>query len=162
MNHSSAVLSADHKYRYLLRRDYSGVGRDQALTCLFVMLNPSTADAEHDDPTIRRCKSFAQREAYSALEVVNLYAFRSTDPKQLWQEFDPIGPENDQYIREAIARAGLVVAAWGSHAKRMRAKAIERLMPGAFALGFTKKGSPKHPLYIKSDAPLIPLRDRSV
>ncbi len=161
MNHSSAVLSADQKYRYLLRRDYGGVGRDRALTCLFVMLNPSTADAEHDDLTIRRCKSFAQRHAYSALEVVNLYAFRSIDPKQLWQELDPIGPQNDQYIRAAVARAGLVIAAWGANAKRMRAKTIERLIPDAFALGFTKHGVPKHPLYIRSDAPLIPLRDRT-
>ena len=125
------------------------------------MLNPSTADADEDDPTIRRCKSFAQREGCSALEVVNLYAHRATDPKQLWQVLDPIGPENDRYITDAVEHAGVVIAGWGAHAKRMRAKAVERLLPGAFALGFTKQGSPKHPLYIKSDAPLIPLRDRT-
>ena len=121
------------------------------------MLNPSTADAEIDDPTIRRCKSFAQREGCSTLEVVNLYAYRATDPKQLWQVFDPIGPENDRYISEAVARADVVIAAWGAHAKRLRAKSVARHIPDAFALGFTIQGVPRHPLYLKSDAPLIHL-----
>ena len=157
MTNSSAVISTDEKYRYLLRREFGGYGR----TCVFVMLNPSTADADEDDPTIRRCNSFARRENCSALEVVNLYAYRSTDPKQLWQVFDPVGPENDRYIREAVANADVVIAAWGAHAKRMRARVVDRMIPGAFALGFTKQGSPKHPLYIKADAPLISLHDRT-
>ena len=153
MSPSSAVISADQQYRYLLRREFGGGSG----ACLFVMINPSTADAELDDPTIRRCITFAQREGCSTLEVVNLYAYRSTDPKQLWQVFDPVGPDNDCHIKVAVSRADIVIAAWGANAKRLRAKSVTRLIPDGYALGFTKDGTPKHPLYLKLDAPLLPL-----
>lgn len=109
-----AQFSPCAKYRYLLTREgLGGTG-----TCLFIMLNPSTADAMVDDATIRRCSGFAQRWGYARLEVANIYAYRSTDPRALRDLADPVGPENDQYIAEAVARADKVVCAWGAHPAR--------------------------------------------
>lgn len=124
------------------------------------MLNPSTADAELDDPTIRRCISFAKREGCTELTVVNLFAYRSTDPKQLYKVDDPIGPQNDFYIKQAIRAhdMGIVIAAWGAHPIAInRAKEILAMPEFAdvLCLGTTKKGAPRHPLYVKSDAQFI-------
>lgn len=116
------------------------------------MLNPSTADADQDDPTIRRCIRFAQAWGFHRLEVVNLYAFRATDPNQLWQVLDPVGPDNDRYIREASARASMTIVAWGTNAKRHRQREVMKLLTEPHALEMTKHRFPKHPLYIRSDA----------
>lgn len=159
----SALISADQTYRYLLSRTWD----DGPKVATFVMLNPSTADADTDDPTIRRCVSFAQREGCSTLIVVNLYAYRATQPAELWQaqdrQVDIVGPDNDRYIEAALTAAtatgGPVIAAWGAHAKPHRVYAVKRMngMRAAQALAFTKAGAPGHPLYIKGDAPLVPL-----
>lgn len=143
-----AVISKDRKYRYSLTREWDE-GFD---TCLFVMLNPSTADADLDDPTIRRCIRFAKDWGYRKLEVVNLYAFRSTDPKQLWQVFDPVGLENDHHIRTASARAAMTIVAWGTNAKKPRQREVLRMLTDPHALEVTKLNFPKHPLYIRADA----------
>ncbi|MEP0894347.1 DUF1643 domain-containing protein [Leptolyngbya boryana FACHB-1624] len=82
---------------------------------MFVGLNPSTADETHDDPTIRRCTKFAKDWGYSGLCMTNLFAYRATDPKEMIASVDSIGLENDQYLLEYAARAGIVVAAWGNH-----------------------------------------------
>ena len=108
----AATISACTKYRYSLRRTWQEGGR---VVC-FIMLNPSTADADIDDPTIRRCVGFGKSWGYDALEVVNLFAWRETEPKFLITPSDPIGPDNDGAILEASGRAELVVCAWGSHA----------------------------------------------
>jgi len=149
-----AVISADGKYRYLLERCWS-----EGPTITFVMLNPSTADADIDDPTIRRCMGFAKKLGYGGLRVVNLYAFRATNPKDLWTVGDPIGEENDDYLLQALQESKLVIAAWGINAKQDRIKEISNLMGARkfFALGLTKDGNPRHPLYVHSDASLVPL-----
>lgn len=124
------------------------------------MLNPSTADATKDDPTIRRCISFAKREGASGLVVVNLYAFRATNPSRLAEALDPVGPENWQYLEKA-GNVADVVCAWGSqglcppHVVRVINFLKEREV-GLLCLGTTMGGSPRHPLYVKSDQPLIP------
>src|SRR5580765_5070589 len=105
-----ATISPDGKYRYLLSREYED---GMFGTVLFVMLNPSTADATKDDATIRRCVGFTKRWGYSTLEVVNLFAFRATHPRDLWKADDPVGPDNDVTISDAVRRAQLIVAAWG-------------------------------------------------
>jgi hypothetical protein len=105
-----ADLSPCGTYRYLLGRR---VGDGQR-AALFVMLNPSTADASDDDPTIRRCRRFARREGCGLLEVVNLFAYRATDPVALRLAEDPVGPANDHFISKAVERAALVVVAWAS------------------------------------------------
>ena len=146
----SAVFSSCGRYRYsLTRKFFMGKG-----TVLFVMLNPSTADAETDDPTIRRCIGFARRWGFQELEVGNLFAWRATDPKELRQAEDPIGPENDRHLMHMSGAADAVIAAWGAHgAYQNRGRQVEGMLEGTVEhLGLTKQGHPKHPLYLRADA----------
>jgi hypothetical protein len=154
----TADLSDDGLYRYRLTRRW-GPGP----FATFVMLNPSTADAELDDPTIRRCVTFAARAGLSALEVVNLYAYRSTDPRRLNAVTDPIGPHNNNVLTTAAKRAadedGLIIAAWGATPFATgRALAVVQLpgMDRLTCLGVTKSGAPRHPLYVPATALLTP------
>jgi hypothetical protein len=130
----------------------------------FIMLNPSTADETQDDPTIRRCTGFAKQWGCAGLHVVNVYAFRATDPTDLWCAGDPVGPDNDFYLscRAVAAQENQwpLVAAWGTNAKPVRVAEV-RALPGMaqlVALGVTKSGAPKHPLYLRSDSALSPWR----
>lgn len=151
---SDAIISACAKYRYRLYRRWA-----KGKQALFVMLNPSTADATEDDPTIRRCIGFAKREGCGGLVVVNLFAFRATSPADLMKAADPVGPENNGHMWAAMATAdGPIIAAWGAHGVFMdRDKDFCRLIDGKaiYCLGKTMRGQPKHPLYIKADQPLI-------
>lgn len=161
-----ATISECGRYRYNLWRQWSDGTR-----CLFVMLNPSTADAAEDDPTIRRCVGFAKLFGHGSLEVVNLFAFRATNPRDLVKVIskpfhryvDVIGPDNDLYVDQACARSSRIIAAWGSSAAvdkhlmeygvlQMR-KALEPYAP-IWCLTTTGDGSPGHPLYLPSNAPL--------
>ena len=148
----SAVISDCGQYRYVLERHIPsrfGWGRP----CLFVMLNPSTADAEQNDPTIRRCLSFAESWGATKLTVVNLFALRSTDPKKLLDHSDPVGPENDDHIFDQISKhaSGLKIAAWGASANAKERAFRVSMMTKWDSLGTTKDGSPRHPLYVKGD-----------
>lgn len=151
----SGRLSECRNYRYLLTREFGGDS-----TCLFVMLNPSSADAEKNDPTIRRCIGFARREGFGRLEVVNLYGFRSASPATLLSAKDPVGPDNDPVIQDALGRADAVILAWGNHAEKPRTTTIRNLIElsgkPAFCFGLTKLGQPKHPLYLSANAVLVP------
>jgi hypothetical protein len=123
------------------------------------MLNPSTADATFDDPTIRRCKSFTASFGCSRMEVVNLFALRSTSPQALYEHQDPIGPRNDEVIKQAMKRADLIVAAWGNHGGyRGRDREVASLAGDwpLFCLRTSKEGHPGHPLYIAATTPLTP------
>ena len=125
---------------------------------LFIMLNPSTADAEKDDPTIRRCMAFAKRELCTELTVINLYALRATNPKELVGSIDPEGPENFKYWTYEIERhlmTGTIVAAWGAnrYAPAPMYDTLKKLSP-IYCLGKTKGGAPRHPLYVRADQPL--------
>jgi len=141
---SCAEIDPTRMYRYSLIRTWEA---SLPRVC-FIMLNPSTADAEQDDPTIRRCLHFARQEGFGSLEVVNLYAYRTTDRKVLASVRDPVGPGNDAAIRRAIARAEKVVLAWGASADLNRADNVRILVREAYALGLNKDGSPRHPLYV--------------
>ena len=148
-----ARLSDCGTYRYTLSRIWEpGLGN-----CLFVMLNPSTADALADDPTIRRCVGFARAWGYGSLSVVNLFALRATDPKALYRHADPVGPDNDAVIAAAARVADVVVAAWGAHGThRDRGDAVARLIAevagrAVHRLSLTGDGQPGHPLYLKAD-----------
>lgn len=145
----SARISADGLYRYRLTRAW-GDGE----IAVFVMLNPSTADAAIDDPTIRRCIGFAKTWGMAGIEVVNLYAYRATNPAELWGADDPVGPDNDEFLTTAaFARPGPLVAAWGVNAKPPRVMEVLSL-PGfdrLQCLGTTKDGYPRHPLYVRGD-----------
>lgn len=155
---SAALISSCGTYRYTLHRHIPCMLR-WLRPCLFVMLNPSRADATIDDPTIKRCIGFAKAWSCTSLTVVNLFALRATDPEALAAHADPVGPENDRYVREQLEahRLGVVVAAWGSHAfARTRAREFCASVTGLQCLGITKDGSPRHPLYVRSDQPLQP------
>lgn len=149
----SALLSPCGQYRYRLRRTSLLIATKRAL---FVMLNPSTADASVDDPTIRRCKGFAREFDCERLDVVNLFAWRATDPKELARVHDPVGPDNDEHIRQAAGESDLVVCAWGaSEVAHRRMRTVLDLLPRPlYCLGVTKFGAPKHPLYVPASTPL--------
>lgn len=150
-----AVISECGLYRYALTR-WWGNGPN----CGFIMLNPSTADAERDDPTIRRCIGFAQREGCGGLIVLNLFAFRATKPIDLAKAADPVGPQADHFLLDLIQNVdGPLIAAWGSHwIAGERAKDVTAMIGRhCVCLGKTKDGHPRHPLYVKGDAPLVPL-----
>ena len=146
-----AVTSECGQYRYLLRRSWDR----SRMRALFVMLNPSTADAEVDDATIRSCARLCRSWGYGSFEVVNLFGWRATDPKELAKVDDPVGPRNDGIVDAAISRCDVTICAWGAHAMaEERVGTIISLIggsrPAAFCLGKTKSGAPKHPLYIKT------------
>lgn len=155
MSIPTAVLSEDNKYRYILSRAW---GPGPHVT--FIGLNPSTADATTDDPTIRRCIGFAKSWGAGSLVMVNLFAFRSTDPQNLLTTADPIGPENDHWLDVGLKDAEIVVAAWGTRGGLLgRAEAVRHKYHGRLsALKITNSGMPGHPLYIPATARPIPYR----
>lgn len=153
-----AFLSQDRRYRYLLRRNLSHPMYEGERPCLFIMLNPSTADEKLDDPTIRRCTGFALGWKCTDLWVVNLFAFRATNPKDLMTAEDPVGPENDGAIAQAVhfcQKRGMIVAAWGAHRLAyQRGKELSGKYHPLACLGRTASGAPRHPLYVRSDQQL--------
>lgn len=142
-----ADTSDDGLYRYVLGRRWD----DGLPECVFIMLNPSTADAVHDDPTIRRCIGFGQSLRCGAILVGNLYAYRATDPRDLFRAAEPTGgARNDAALAGLLCRGDYVIAGWGVRARRERVSEFLRL-PGAeriTALAVTKGGAPRHPLYL--------------
>lgn len=156
----SATISKDGLYRYELRRRWGGFGKIDTL--YWIMLNPSRADADLDDPTIRRCIKFSQVWGANALCVLNLYALRSTDPRALDSHPDPIGPENDTFLRTCLAYKS-AIAAWGASADPGRARDVVSMLAGIGVrlqcLGTTKDGAPRHPLYVRGDTPLVDWRE---
>lgn len=152
--HRDAVISSCGQYRYRLSRTWD----HQTLPLVWMMLNPSTADAEIDDPTIRRCMGFARREGAGGIEVLNLFALRATDPKALREADNPIGPDNDEWIREVLHPHSRVVAAWGQHGKYLgRDFAVLRNLRESGIRIKCLGDKPKHPLYIRADQPLVEL-----
>jgi len=150
----SAVFSPCSAYRYHLGRRISLLGSGRVV---FVMLNPSTANAEVNDPTVQRCCGYAERWGYTELDVVNLFAFMSTDPNGMRSVIDPIGPDNNRWILETCRSAGLVVCAWGvDPMARERGPSVLGMLCEIgvvpHALKLTKHGAPQHPLYLRRDA----------
>jgi hypothetical protein len=147
----SAKISECGRYRWWLRREWRRIGDTYRKVC-FVMLNPSTADAEIDDPTIRRCMGFTQAWEFDILEVRNLFSFRATNPKELLVADDPIGTKGDEHLQKA-KRTNLLIAAWGTWVPFDREReALEMLSnKDIHCLEKTKNGSPKHPLYCSAD-----------
>lgn len=150
-----AVFSACGAYRYALWRTWD----TDLPAVLFIGLNPSTADAIRDDPTIRRCLGYARAWGCGSLQVANLFALRTPHPEQLWQAADPIGPDNDTWLDALSAEAGLIVACWGNWgAQRQRAEQVQARLPGLACLGVTRQGQPAHPLYLRKDLTPQPYR----
>ncbi len=147
-----AVYTPCMRYRYALTRSL-GVDGDAVL---FVMLNPSTATHEQNDPTVTRAIGFARTMGASSLTVCNCFGLRSTDPRGLKAVDDPAGPGNTRVILARARRSDRVVVAWGNHAGEAGVVLAERLaqIHELLCLGVTKSGQPKHPLYLRADTPL--------
>ena len=164
----SAIISECGTYRYQLTRWTKTLfnSRDTPMgggTLTVLMLNPSTADARKNDPTIRRCIDLAERQGADELVVVSLFAYRATKPKALREALtddeDIIGPDNDMHIRDAVAQADKVVCAWGRngihHTQRV-ARVLHMFDDDVelWCLGETQDGHPRHPLMVPNETPL--------
>lgn len=149
----AALFSPCKQYRYTLTRTWDA-GRPFVQ---FIGLNPSTADAREDDPTIRRCIGFAKSLGFGGLVMTNLFAFRATDPKVMKAHDRPIGITNDQRISEIADRAGMTIAAWGVHGVHLdRCFYVDSMIGHLHALGYSKDGHPRHPLYMPADSKPVP------
>jgi hypothetical protein len=148
----TAAFSQDYLFRYRLSRIF-----DEALPRInFLMLNPSTADAFKLDPTVRRCMGFAKLWGMGTVEVTNIFAYRSTDPKELYKVTDPVGSYNNKAILAASSAASMTVLAWGAHGSlHDRAHAVIDMLRAnghiTHVLKLTKVGQPMHPLYMSAD-----------
>ncbi len=150
-----AIFDPTECYRYRLWRTWDAA----APRLVFVMLNPSTADAEVNDPTIRRCIDFAKTWEYGHVEIVNLFAYRTPHPNYLKTVADPVGIDNDRHLQQAQAQADQVVVAWGNHGNWLGRdrQVLSLLNPPLYCLGITKMGQPRHPLYCKRTSQVIRL-----
>jgi hypothetical protein len=130
----------------------------------FIGLNPSTADAKQNDPTILKCIRLAKGWDATKLLMVNLFAYRSSSPKDLRQVANPVGADNDAWIMRSVKQADIVVAAWGNNGSYLgrAAEIAERFQGKLQALRITKQGMPGHPLYIPADAKLVRLSNTIV
>lgn len=157
----TAIISPCGEYRYRLERQCEGEG-----STAIIMVNPSTADAEQDDATIRKLKGFGNRNGWGRLIVGNLFAYRATDVRELGRVADPVGPDNDDILRDIFGSANRIVYAWGPIAKQPRfwrgrwrkVDAIRNAMvQRPYCIGEPAKcGHPKHPLMLAYDSPIIP------
>src|SRR5262249_1485763 len=148
-----AVLDRSRKYRYLLWRQFARSGP----TVCFIMLNPSTADHEQNDPTVSRCISFSKQWGFARMEVVNLFSYRVTDSRRLYEVKNIVGADNDKYILQSSQRANVTVVAWGNHGELddrdqevLDLLAVDDLQ----CFGLTKSGHPRHPLYLSASTQL--------
>lgn len=147
---SGATFSPDGVYRYSLWREWAPGPR-----VTFILLNPSTADAAQDDPTIRRCAGFARDLGFGSMEVVNLCALRSTDPRALLAHPDPVGPANATHLAATLRSADLAIAGWGNHGLGREGLLAAALGTARLrCLGRTRLAAPRHPLYLPRSTPL--------
>jgi hypothetical protein len=145
---NSTIFSKDKKHRYVLTR----VWDESKKMIAFIGLNPSTATASTDDPTIRRVKIFAHKFGYGGLYMLNLFSFITPYPEQLQRCDDPA--KNDYYLIHYGDLADKIVFAWGNFETFGQDNRVIRMFPEAYCLGRNSNGSPKHPLYLKSNTDL--------
>lgn len=148
-----ANISKDKIYRYTLSRTWDSTKP----TVLFIGLNPSIADENVDDPTVTRCINFAKNWGYGTLLMANLFAYRTTYPKEIYLIDDPIGKDNDYYLLECVKQSDLIIACWGNNGTYMdREKIIKELVPNLYCLQKNKNGTPHHPLRLPRNINPIP------
>lgn len=147
-----AIIDQSGKYRYSLERCW---GSDISNVVNFILLNPSTADATRDDPTVKACIAFAKGWGFDALIITNLFAYRVTQPSEMKVCNDPYGSENEAYLKQIAKKSKKVVIAWGNHGSHCdRDKEVLKMLSPIqklYCLGITKIGHPKHPLYVSRD-----------
>lgn len=154
----SAILSECGAYRYRLERGAAGI------TVAYLGVNPSTADHNTDDATVRKWRGFAAGMGASRLIVGNLFAYRATDVRELGRQVDPVGPLNDAHLVDIVLDADIIVACWGSRNKippRLRPRLthvtglLKKIDRPVYAFGFTADGDPKHPLFLPYSSELV-------
>lgn len=148
-------FSPCRKWRYTLWREWEPLLNDKAL--MVVGLNPSTADEVEDDPTIRRCIDFAKRWGFGALCMTNIFAWRDTLPENMKAAADPVGKDNDRWLKACAKESGMILAAWGKHGSHIgRAAHVLNLLPQVHCLATNDDNSPRHPLYVaKATKPVL-------
>lgn len=154
MYKKGAILSRNRLYRYVLWREWD----TSKGTCVFIGLNPSTANETEDDPTLRRCVNFAKDWGFGKCVIINLFAYRTTNPDELKKQDKPVGYKNNHHIKTESVNAAMVVAAWGNHGFFLKRdekvlKLLKDIRLKCFKL--TSKGQPVHPLYQSKDISLI-------
>ena len=148
-----AVFSENKKYRYALWRIWS----HEEPKVMFICLNPSTADEVNDDPTLIRCMNYARQWGYGGVITSNLFAYRTSQPRNLREVNDPVGHENDMWIQELCAKVNMIVGGWGNHGSYLnRSKAVLEFIPVIHCLKINRSGEPSHPLYQPKSA--LPFR----
>jgi hypothetical protein len=153
---ATATFSDCGRYRYLLRRRWN-----EGPNCLFIGLNPSTATADSDDATVRKCVALARTWGFSGIAMANLFAVRCRYPQILSTHRDPVGPDNDRFLLPAVKQAHTIVAMWGNHGLKSYGKLARRdqyilsLRDDWRCIGITKHGAPRHPLYVANSSPLV-------
>ena len=159
---SAAGFSPCRRWRTWLERRWDGRPIGSGGHAAFIGMNPSTADENVDDPTVQGCMARARAWGFGAAVMLNAFAYRATDKRRLLEVVDPIGPGNDADILRLSAAAGVVVVGWGQPPPALRGRGpalavklrAAGIAPMCFAIN--ADGSPKHPLYVRRDAPLIP------
>ncbi len=154
---NKCIFSPCRRYRYVLDHDDSDLFAIPSTYICFIGLNPSSANEDHLDPTLRRIKAFTTSFGYHRFIMLNLFSLVSTDPKVMIMHPEPVGPENDEHILRVCQGAKLVVACWGSHGKfRNRDQRVLEVLRGIDlkCLGITGNKSPMHPLYLSSESTL--------
>ncbi|EOI8009811.1 DUF1643 domain-containing protein, partial [Vibrio parahaemolyticus] len=148
---NTAELSSCRSYRYALWRTWD----DSKPYVLFIGLNPSTADETSDDPTLTRCINFAKLWGYGGVCMANLFAYRATEPDVMKASEDPVGVENDVWLKRLSKDAGVIIGAWGNHGAFLgRSEVVKQMLPSLSYLKLNKSGEPAHPLYL--NAKLVP------
>jgi hypothetical protein len=157
---NACVFSADRRHRYsLIHRWDDLITPESGRSIAWICLNPSTADENQLDPTLRRIRGFSAAWGYTHFVMLNAFAFRATDPADMKVADDPVGPDNDRWIRHWAERAERVILGWGEHGAHLdRHKQIIALLDPAktCCLARNASGQPKHPLYVGAAA--LPLR----
>lgn len=152
-----AIFSPCERYRYVLAWP---TGLEDDRYALFVLANPSTATAEQTDPTVARCITYARRWGYGWCRVVNVRAWRETDPSKLPPDPEAVGPDNWRHIREQADQAAIVVCGWGKLGAARGPATLDVIRSYGItphALKLNKDGSPQHPLYLRADAVPVPM-----
>jgi hypothetical protein len=147
----------DPKYRYVLCRDWNQ-GPKPLPHMVVIGLNPSSADEQYDDRTVRRCINFARREGFGSLTMINAFALRATNPYELYSNENPVGPDNDHWIATECGSASKIVVAWGKHGRYKNRQERILYLLGAeklYCFGKNKDGTPKHPLYLSNSTKLV-------
>lgn len=153
-------FSSCKTWRYTLRHTWAQSSNEPELACVWIGLNPSTANERQLDSTLRRVRDFSKEWGFNTFYMLNLFAFSATKPRDLRKAAHPIGRNNNHWLRKITKKGKMVICAWGNHGLfRRRQHEVLEFLNGTelYHLGMTIKGAPRHPLYVKKGSIPKPL-----